>query len=322
MPRRRKGRKINGIVLVNKPIGGSSNNILQKVRWLYQAEKAGHTGALDPLASGMLPICLGEATKFSQFLLDADKTYRVTAKLGVRTTTSDADGEVVEEKPVGSCEQEVIDTCLSFIGKSKQIPSMFSALKHEGKPLYWYARQGITIDRKPRDINIFSLTIDQISLPEVTMTVHCSKGTYIRSLVDDIGQALGCGAYVTMLHRTRVADYPAERMIALDDLVTLAGHAHEQQDFAALDSLLLPMDMAVMSLNTIQLNDEQVDRFEHGQSILPLSTSVDEGQLYRIYRQQPTTFLGVGEAIRNPKDQPEQVRGQGLFVMPRRRVVY
>ncbi|NMH61180.1 tRNA pseudouridine(55) synthase TruB [Alteromonas ponticola] len=322
MGRRRKGRKINGIVLVNKPVGGSSNNILQKVRWLYQAEKAGHTGALDPLASGMLPVCLGEATKFSQFLLDADKTYQVTAKLGIRTTTSDADGEVVEEKPVNVREQEAMDACLAFIGQSKQIPSMFSALKHEGKPLYWYARQGITIERKARDITIFSLTIDQISLPEITMTVHCSKGTYIRSLVDDIGQKLGCGAYVTMLHRTQVADYPADKMIALDELVALAEQAHQQQDFSPLDSLLLPMDKAVMSLDAIQLDDEQVDRFEHGQSILPQRLSINDGDLYRVYQQDPVRFLGVGEAIRQPKDQPAHVRDEGLFVMPRRRVVY
>ncbi len=322
MARRRKGRKINGIVLVNKPVGGSSNNILQKVRWLYQAEKGGHTGALDPLASGMLPICLGEATKFSQFLLDADKTYQVTARLGMRTTTSDADGEIVQERPVEVTEQEVTEACLSFRGNSKQVPSMFSALKHEGKPLYWYARQGITIERKPRDITIFSLTIDQISLPFVTMTVHCSKGTYIRSLVDDIGQQLGCGAYVTMLHRTQVADYPADRMIELTKLVELGEKAHESQDYSTLDSLLLPMDKAVMSLGEIELTDEQVDRFEHGQSIMPPTDSVEEGELYRIYQQQPSRFLGVGEAIRSPKDQPVDNRDSGLFVMPRRRVVY
>ncbi|MCW8108213.1 tRNA pseudouridine(55) synthase TruB [Alteromonas ponticola] len=322
MARRRKGRKVNGIVLVNKPLGGSSNHILQKVRWLYQAEKAGHTGALDPLASGMLPICLGEATKFSQFLLEADKTYQVTAKLGIRTTTSDADGEVVEEKEVKVNEQEVIEACLSFKGKSKQIPSMFSALKHEGKPLYWYARQGITIERKPRDITVFALTIDDISLPEVTMTVHCSKGTYIRSLVDDIGQQLGCGAYVTMLHRTQVANYPAERMIGLEDLVNLAEKAHAQQDFTDLDALLLPMDKAVMLLDEIVLNEEQVARFEHGQSIQPESPALSEGHLYRIYQQQTGHFLGVGEAISRPKDQPENLRKNGLYVMPRRRVVY
>ena len=160
MGRRRKGRSINGVLLLNKPTGGSSNQILQKVRWCYKAAKAGHTGALDPLASGMLPICLGEATKFSQFLLDADKTYEVTMHLGVRTTTSDADGEVVEEKPVNVSEDEVRSACLAFLGQSKQIPSMFSALKHQGKPLYYYARQGITVEREARDITIFELEIN------------------------------------------------------------------------------------------------------------------------------------------------------------------
>ena len=206
MARRRKGRDINGIVLLDKPLGGSSNQLLQKVRWLFKASKGGHTGALDPLASGMLPLCLGEATKFSQFLLDAEKTYEVTATLGIRTTTSDADGEVVEEKPVTVDEETVRNTCLQFLGKSKQVPSMFSALKHQGKPLYHYARQGITVEREARDIEIFELEVTRIALPEVDMRVKCSKGTYIRSLVDDIGQILECGAYVTRLHRTEVAD--------------------------------------------------------------------------------------------------------------------
>ena len=176
MGRRRKGRAINGVFLLDKPLGDSSNNVLQKVRAMYGAAKAGHTGALDPLASGMLPICLGEATKFSQFLLDADKTYEVTATLGIRTTTSDADGEVVSTLPVTSTEDDIRAACLSFVGASKQIPSMFSALKHEGKPLYWYARQGIEIDRPARDITIFALDILRIEGAEVDMRVHCSKG--------------------------------------------------------------------------------------------------------------------------------------------------
>ncbi|MFT4993975.1 MAG: tRNA pseudouridine55 synthase, partial [Paraglaciecola sp.] len=196
MARKRKGRAIDGILLLDKPLGISSNHALQRVKRLFFAAKAGHTGALDPLATGMLPICLGEATKFSQFLLEADKTYLVTAKLGVRTTTSDADGDIVETKVVNVSQAQLDSACEQFRGPIKQVPSMFSALKHQGKPLYFYARQGIEIDRPARDITIFSLSVSRFEGDEVDMQVHCSKGTYIRSLVDDIGQILGCGAFV------------------------------------------------------------------------------------------------------------------------------
>lgn len=323
MGRKRKGRAINGILLLDKPTGGSSNQILQKVRWLFKAAKAGHTGALDPLASGMLPICLGEATKFSQFLLDADKTYEVTMHLGIRTTTSDADGEVVETKSVDVSEQEVRQTCSGFLGKSKQIPSMFSALKHQGKPLYHYARQGITIEREARDITLFELDITRIDMPCVDMRVRCSKGTYIRSLVDDIGQLLGCGAYVTRLHRTQVADYPTGNMISLDDLVELQSSL-EEAEFAPLDSLLLPMDTAVLSLPALTLNTQQQHRFEHGQSVVGDSeASLTLNAMYRVYGEsdEKPVFLGVGEGVVSPKDQPN-AKGDAVFVSPKRRVVY
>ena len=320
MARKRKGRAVNGIVLLNKPLGGSSNQILQKVRWLYQAQKAGHTGALDPLASGMLPICLGEATKFSQFLLDADKTYEVTAKLGVRTTTSDADGEVVSREDVSCSEEQVIAACELFKGKSKQIPSMYSALKFQGKPLYHYARQGITVEREARDITIYELHIDNISLPDITMRVRCSKGTYIRSLVDDIGQKLGCGAYVTRLHRTDVAHYPNDKMVDLPTLESLA-EARDQDNFAGLDAYLLPMDTAVAALQVAELNEQQTHRFTHGQSVTPGNDmEVCAGTFYRVY-DDAQRFLGVGEGVCQPKDQPRAKEG-ALFVVPRRRVVY
>ncbi|MEQ5807489.1 tRNA pseudouridine(55) synthase TruB [Alteromonas sp. NFXS44] len=323
MGRRRKGRSINGILLLNKPTGGSSNQILQKVRWCYKAAKAGHTGALDPLASGMLPICLGEATKFSQFLLDADKTYEVTMHLGVRTTTSDADGDVVEEKPVNVSEDEVRSACQAFLGQSKQIPSMFSALKHQGKPLYHYARQGITVEREARDITIFELEITRMALPDVDMRVRCSKGTYIRSLVDDIGQQLGCGGYVTRLHRTEVADYPAGKMVSLDDVIAMQ-EALDEGEFDTLDQLLLPMDTAVLSLPEILLDSQQYARFEHGQSVRPDSpASLVAGEQYRVYIRQDdeVLFLGVGEGVVSPKDQPRADAGE-VFVSPKRRVVY
>lgn len=293
MAKRRKGRPINGIFLLDKPLGDSSNRVLQWVRAIYQAQKAGHTGALDPAASGMLPICLGEATKFSQYLLDADKTYTVEAKLGERTTTSDAEGDLVTTLPVTSTESEVYNACVGFIGQSAQIPSMFSALKHEGKPLYWYARQGIEIARDARPIEIYSLTVDRIDLPYVTMTVHCSKGTYIRSLVDDIGQQLGCGAHVTKLHRSAVANYPADKMMSFNDLQALVDTYGEQR-FTHIDSLLLPMDTALQGFAQICLNETQCLRFQHGNHIpreqLMELTAVDEQ--VRVYDQQHR-FLGM-----------------------------
>ncbi|MDO6566136.1 tRNA pseudouridine(55) synthase TruB [Alteromonas sp. 1_MG-2023] len=322
MARRRKGRDINGIVLLDKPLGGSSNQLLQKVRWLFKASKGGHTGALDPLASGMLPLCLGEATKFSQFLLDAEKTYEVTATLGIRTTTSDADGEVVEEKPVTVGEETVRNTCLQFLGKSKQVPSMFSALKHQGKPLYHYARQGITVEREARDIEIFELEVTRIALPEVDMRVKCSKGTYIRSLVDDIGQILECGAYVTRLHRTEVADYPTDKMVSLDTLIATQ-EALEEGDFAALDAFMIPMDTAVSRLPVVFINDAEKHRFDNGQSVKgTCSEALVIGQPYRVYfgENEQGLFLGVGEGVQDPKDQPTS--NGDIFVNPKRRVVY
>jgi tRNA pseudouridine55 synthase len=239
---------------------------------MYGAAKAGHTGALDPLASGMLPICLGEATKFSQFLLDADKTYEVTATLGIRTTTSDADGEVVSTLPVTSTEDDIRAACLSFVGASKQIPSMFSALKHEGKPLYWYARQGIEIDRPARDITIFALDILRIEGAEVDMRVHCSKGTYIRSLVDDIGQVLGCGAYVSRLHRSQVAGYPSDKMMSLDALQTLVDtHRIDKgsEHHPYIDPLLLPMDIPLYALGSTVATDAQINGVKVGMPFIP-----------------------------------------------------
>ena len=325
MAKRRKGRPINGIVLLDKPVGGSSNQLLQKVRWLYQAQKAGHTGALDPLASGMLPICLGEATKFSQFLLEAEKTYEVTARLGVRTTTSDADGEIVEEKPVNVTDTEATQACLSFLGKSKQIPSMFSALKYQGKPLYYYARQGIEVPREPRDIHIFELGIKRIALPEIELRVKCSKGTYIRSLVDDIGQKLGCGAYVTRLHRTEVADYPTANMVTIEQLEALRGDNNQQPDLEALDALLVPMQTAVSRLPAIYIDAAQRQRFDNGQSVAdPSGPEIQEQKFYQVYdtSNDEAVFLGVGEGVKTPMDQPAFRGTDKIFVSPKRRVVF
>ena len=196
MAKRRKGRPINGVLLLDKPYEMSSNHALQAVKRIYFAQKAGHTGALDPLATGMLPICLGEGTKFSQYLLDTDKTYQVTAKLGIRTTTSDAGGEVVSEKDVNVSDEQLLQALDTFRGTTKQVPSMYSALKHQGQPLYKYAREGIEVPREARDITVLTLELLRFEHDEVELNIHVSKGTYIRTIVDDLGELLGCGAHV------------------------------------------------------------------------------------------------------------------------------
>jgi tRNA pseudouridine55 synthase len=318
MARTRKGRAVNGIILLNKGLGLSSNHALQQVKRMFNAAKAGHTGALDPLATGMLPICLGEATKFSQFLLDTDKTYQVTAKLGVRTTTSDADGEVVETNPVNVTHTQLVAACGQFKGPIKQVPSMFSALKHQGKPLYFYARQGIDIPREARDITIFSLSIDRFEADEVDMTVHSSKGTYIRSLVDDIGQFLGCGAYVSKLHRTQVTDYPAERMMTMESLQALRDQIDNEtadllddQIFSVMDKLLMPMDSAVKTLDSAEVEQIAEGFFRHGNPVNFIgSTEFAQDSLIRVYSKDSGLFLGVGFIDADGK------------VAPKRSVVY
>lgn len=318
MARRRKGRAINGIILLDKGLGLSSNHALQQVKRMFNAAKAGHTGALDPLATGMLPICLGEATKFSQFLLDADKTYQVTATLGVRTTTSDADGEVVETKPVNVSEKQLYAACEEFKGPIKQVPSMFSALKHQGKPLYFYARQGIDIPREARDITIFSLSVDRFEGDEVDMTVHCSKGTYIRSLVDDLGQLLGCGAFVSKLHRTQVTDYPVNKMITIESLQALKDEIDaetadllDDSTFANLDKLLLPMDSAVKTYQSIELEQIAEGFYRNGNPVNFIGNNrYPENHLVRVYSQDSQLFLGIGFIDQDGK------------VAPKRSVVY
>ena len=293
MARRRKGRAISGIVLVDKPQGASSNNILQKVRAIYGAAKAGHTGALDPLATGMLPVCLGEATKFSQYLLDSDKTYFVTAKLGERTDTSDADGEIIETNSVNVTEKQILDHKTTLTGDIKQVPTMFSALKHQGKPLYWYARQGITVEREARPITIFSFELTRFEGDEADFVVHCSKGTYIRTLVDDLGQLLGCGAHVKVLRRLQVAEYPKDRMLSLEQIQALKDDNMDDDgvvDYQSLDSHLLPMETALYQLPSVELPELAVKTLRYGQTYAMSLADVDEA---KAYQQETGQFIGV-----------------------------
>ena len=298
---RKRGRDIHGVFLLDKPQGMSSNDIMQKVKRIFQANKAGHTGALDPLATGMLPICFGEATKFSQFLLDADKRYLVTAKLGERTDTSDAEGQVVETREVKVKTPEILTALEQFRGDILQVPTMFSALKHNGKPLYEYARQGITVEREARPITIFELNFIEYNAPYLTLEVHCSKGTYIRTLVDDLGEVLGCGAHVTMLRRTAVADYPTEKMLDWNALQSLA----EQQDLALLDALLLPIDTAVAKLPTLTLNESQTQGIGFGQRIKFDNLNRLQGQV-RLFSHE-NRFLGVAVIDENNVIRPQRL---------------
>ena len=300
---RKRGRDIHGVFLLDKPQGMSSNDIMQKVKRIFQANKAGHTGALDPLATGMLPICLGEATKFSQFLLDADKRYLVTAKLGERTDTSDAEGQIVEIRDVNVKTPEILTALEQFRGNILQVPTMFSALKYNGKPLYEYARQDITVEREARPITIFELNFIEYNAPYLTLEVHCSKGTYIRTLVDDLGEVLGCGAHVTMLRRTAVADYPTEKMLDWHALQSLA----EPQDLSLLDALLLPIDTAVAKLPALTLNESQTQGIGFGQRIKFDNPNRLQGQV-RLFSHE-NRFLG-GAVI----DENNVIRPQRLVV--------
>ncbi|HGF4929763.1 TPA: tRNA pseudouridine(55) synthase TruB [Vibrio parahaemolyticus] len=307
MARRRKGRPINGVILLDKPTGISSNDALQKVKRIYFAEKAGHTGALDPLATGMLPICLGEATKFSQFLLDSDKRYRVIAKLGERTNTSDSDGEVVETRPV-DVTLDKLEACIEkFRGESDQVPSMFSALKYQGKPLYEYARKGIEVPRESRKITVYEIVLHRFEGDEVEMEVHCSKGTYIRTIVDDLGEMLGCGAHVTMLRRTAVAKYPYEKMVTLEQLNELLEQAHREEiaPRELLDPLLMPMDTAVEDLPEVNLIPELADMVQHGQPVQVLGAP-EQGSL-RLTMGEEHLFIGVGEMNDDGKIAPKRL---------------
>ena len=220
---RPKGRNVNGILLLDKPTGITSNEALQSVKRLFKARKAGHTGSLDPLASGLLPICLGEATKASGFLLDADKHYQVRCKLGEKTATGDAEGEVIESRPLEGVDAARIESVLAgFRGEIVQIPPMYSAVKHQGQRLYKLARQGVEVEREPRDITIHKLILEAVELPFFDLDVHCTKGTYVRTLAEDIGEALGCGAHVSGLRRLGVGPYDSQEMVTMERVKELS----------------------------------------------------------------------------------------------------
>ncbi|UMO88170.1 tRNA pseudouridine(55) synthase TruB [Pectobacterium sp. PL64] len=292
---RRRGRDIHGVLLLDKPQGVSSNDVLQKVKRIFNANRAGHTGALDPLATGMLPICLGEATKFSQYLLDSDKRYRVIARLGQRTDTSDADGNVIEERAIGFSATDLEQALEGFRGTTQQVPSMYSALKYQGRKLYEYARQGLTVPREAREITVYELQFIRWEGDELELEIHCSKGTYIRTIIDDLGEKLGCGAHVIYLRRLQVATYPTERMVTLEQLAALAEQAQTQELplSQSLDPLLMPMESPVIDFPEVNLTPVVAGYLKLGQAVQ--AASVPSNGMVRITEGDEHKFIGMGE---------------------------
>ena len=306
MGRRRKhGRDIDGILLLDKPLHLTSNEALQRVKRLYQANKAGHTGSLDPLATGLLPVCLGGATKFSTYLLDADKHYRVRIRLGITTTTADAEGEVLETRPVVGVEEARLRAVMErFLGPIEQLPPMYSAVKHQGERLYKLARQGIEVERQPRTVTIHSMELIDLALPELELDVHCSKGTYVRTLAEDLGAELGCGGHVIGLRRTGVGPYvePERRFVTLDEIEDLI--ATHEDPYPTLDSLLLPLESALEHWPAVRLTADAAFYLGQGQAVL-VPQAPTEG-LVRLY-DPSRHFLGVGFILDDGKVQPKRL---------------
>tara|TARA_B110000977_G_scaffold60381_1_gene81992 strand:+ start:472 stop:1401 length:930 start_codon:yes stop_codon:yes gene_type:complete len=304
MARVRRGRPVDGILLLDKPLGVSSNHALQSVKRLYEAAKAGHTGSLDPLATGVLPLCFGEATKFSQYLLDADKAYESTFVFGTVTDTGDAEGRVLEDKDAsGVTESNVITALQAFEGDIEQIPSMFSAIKQGGQPLYKLARKGLEVERKPRSVVIKTLQMRAFrggERPEADIYLECSKGTYVRSLAEDLGRAIGCGAFVSALRRTRAGPFGIEDSMTLSALEALKGAGESGQ----LDTLLLPTDAALGALPLVRLSESSGFYMRQGQPVM-VSNGPRDG-IVRVALDSGE-FLGVGEMLDDGRVAPRRL---------------
>jgi tRNA pseudouridine55 synthase len=293
-------RDVDGVLLLDKPSGWTSNLALQRVKRLFRARKAGHTGSLDPLASGLLPLCLGEATKISAFLLDADKRYVVTGRLGIKTDTGDADGKVVAEAPVPPLDREALLRVLAeFHGTIDQIPPMHSALKHEGRRLYELARAGLDVERAPRRICIHSLELVRIEGAEIALDLRCSKGTYVRTLIEDIAERLGTHGHVTVLRRLAVGPYGGDAMTTIAELETVA-----EEGTAALDARLLPMDSAAAHWPAVRLGADSAYYLQNGQAVLvPRAPTAGWVRLYA----EDASFLGMGCIIEDGRVAPKRL---------------
>ena len=301
MGRRRRGRHVNGVVVLDKPVGMSSNDAVQRVKRLFNARKVGHTGSLDPLATGVLPLCLGEATKFSQYLLTSDKTYVATLRLGVSTDSGDVDGKVIEERDVGEIPRDRLEAALDgFRGDIEQVPSMFSAVKHQGQPLYKLARQGIEIEREARPVTIYRNEIVDFEGDRLTIEVHCSKGTYVRTIAHDLGEVLGCGAHVVALRRTMAGPYIEADLVTLDQVTRMA-------EDGRLDELLRPVATAVGQWPPVELAGAPAFYLKQGQPVL-VPHAPTEGWV-RLYEQENDNgrFIGVGEILTDGRVAPRRL---------------
>jgi tRNA pseudouridine55 synthase len=302
--RRRKGRRVNGILVLDKPAGASSNQALQRAKWLYFAAKAGHTGSLDPLATGVLPICFGEATKFSQYLLDADKAYESTFVLGQATATGDAEGETLATADASAIsETQVREALEAFRGEIEQVPSMYSAIKQDGTPLYKLAREGKEVERKPRRVMIRQLELRAFragARAELDIVLECSKGTYVRSIAEDLGRTLGCGAHVSALRRTRVGPFRIEDSVSLVALEALK----EREDLTGMDALLLPADSALEGLPVVRVSESSGFYIRQGQPV-----QVPNAPCNGMVRVALETgeFLGVGEILDDGRVAPRRL---------------
>lgn len=293
-------RAVDGIILLDKPRGFSSNAALQKVRWLLNAEKAGHTGSLDPLATGVLPLCFGEATKFSQYLLDADKGYETLMQLGVTTTTADAEGEVLERRPVTVGRADIEALLPRFRGEISQIPPMYSALKRDGQPLYKLARAGEVVEREPRSVTIARLELLTCEAEQARLEVDCSKGTYIRTLVEDIGQLLGCGAHVAQLRRTKAGPFDLSRTVTLEELERV----HAEGGNEAVDQFLLPVDSGLQHWPLLQFSEHSSFYWLQGQPV-----RAPEAPKFGMVRVQDHNgrFIGIGEVSEDGRIAPRRL---------------
>ncbi len=293
---KRVKRHINGVLLLDKPLGISSNQALQICKRIYQAAKAGHTGSLDPLATGVLPICFGEATKFSHYLLDADKSYRALIRLGSTTTTADAEGEVLTTAEVNVTEAQLKKILPQFLGEIMQVPPMYSALKHQGKALYEYARDGVNIQREGRLVTIHAIDFERFGEELLTIVVHCSKGTYIRTLAEDIGKALGCGAHLAGLRRLSSAHFILADTVTIEQL--------EQMSDEERTHTLLPIDASIANLPKVEVDDESVFYLQRGQEVWKSGLNL-QGP-FRIYGQS-AGFIGLGEQTSHGKISPKRL---------------
>lgn len=299
--RRARGRDISGILLLDKPLDISSNKALQRARAIYNARKAGHTGSLDPKATGLLPLCFGEATKFSNYLLNSDKTYEACCQLGVVTTTGDIEGEIIEENTVPEFSLEAIDEVLqSFAGDIQQLPPMHSALKHNGQPLYKLARKGLEVPREARAVSIRHIEMLDYSDHLLTFRVTCSKGTYVRTLAEDIGKKLGCGAHIASLRRTKVGELCIENAVTMDALQAL----RDEEAFDSLDNLLQPIELMLSDWPLLKLSPDSAHYLKQGQAVF-VPGAPTNGMVG--LKEGEGMFLGLGEIMNDGRVAPRRL---------------